>query len=360
MMTASTAGTFPLPICSYDQMKAIQIDLPPDECVENKNKPWVNKCSYTYATNCPGASWIDWYNKQKHRVEESKSSSSSSSSSFVGLSISCNKGYDVINTMRMGSRDPSFSKKAWASALKVTADVKGRCGQGISGEFELKPTTLFNSRGVGTAEMHCVEASPITAAKLQEAVSELRLDAKGFHVTEATMGSQTRKVYFPLSEPGLETNQLDDCTAESHDHCIEVQSYTLDDFTRRYVKKLDNGQLPVIDILSIDIEGYDGDAIFGGLQYTLPKVAYLEFEYNWKGSYKRQSLGQILDASEPLNFVCYWPGKNKLWRITGCHQEFYDSTKHWSNVACVKWSLAPDLASHMEDLFLKTIQSNIP
>jgi hypothetical protein len=186
------------------------------------------------------------------------------------------------------------------------------------------------------------------------------LDAKRFHVIEAAMGPRTETVYFPNAEAGLETNTLSGCSEANKQHCKEVQAYALDDFSRKHVTKLDDGQLPIIDILSIDIEGYDGDAILGGLDYTLPRVAYLEFEYNWKGSYAHQSLGQILNALEPLKFTCYWPGKDKLWRVSGCRQDFYESTRHWSNVACVNWSLAPELAIYMENLFLKTIEPNMP
>jgi hypothetical protein len=53
--------------------------------------------------------------------------------------------------------------------------------------------------------------------------------------------------------------------------------------------------------------------------------------------------------------VCYWAGKDKLWRITDCWLGHYDTSKAWSNVACVSTKLAPLLLEIMEDHFQRTM-----
>ena len=31
---------------------------------------------------------------------------------------------------------------------------------------------------------------------------------------------------------------------------------------------------------------------------------------------------------------CFWAGRGRLWRVTGCFDPVYDKTKTWSNLAC--------------------------
>lgn len=110
-----------------------------------------------------------------------------------------------------------------------------------------------------------------------------------------------------------------------------------------------------INILSIDVEGFDGDVLLGATSDVLKRVEYLEFEYNWMGSWKAQHLYDVIEMLDTsAGFTCYWAGINRLRRITDCWMAYYD-VKSWSNIACANRNLAPQLAAKMEDIFHRSL-----
>jgi len=114
-----------------------------------------------------------------------------------------------------------------------------------------------------------------------------------------------------------------------------------------------------INLLSIDVEGFDMDVLLGGVDNTLHRVQYLEFEYNWMGSWSEQKLSNLIQLlDKEFSFTCYWPGfNNSIWRITGCWLDHYE-LHYWSNVACVsrKMAEAREISESMEKLFLDTLE----
>ena len=154
---------------------------------------------------------------------------------------------------------------------------------------------------------------------------------------------------------------------KAKNHCINVPVLSLKDFiatkVRSSSKDVDtdnnNTNNRNINILSIDVEGYDGDVLLGASSEVLNRVEYLEFEYNWMGSWREQHLYDIITMLyEDASMVCYWAGIEKLWRITNCWMLYYD-IHSWSNIACVNTNLVPDLATNMETIFQNTISSPI-
>ena len=103
--------------------------------------------------------------------------------------------------------------------------------------------------------------------------------------------------------------------------------------------------------------GFDMDVLRGG-KTALRRVEYLEFEYNWMGTWKDQKLSTLIDMLDRNGFTCYWPGSenHNIWRITGCWLDHYD-IHFWSNVACANRNLegAQDIAESMEKLFVYTL-----
>lgn len=132
---------------------------------------------------------------------------------------------------------------------------------------------------------------------------------------------------------------------ERLEQCRPVTVYSLQDFIHYNVKS----QGP-IHILSIDVEGFDCDVLLGAGEKTLERVEYIEFEYNWMGSWSHVHLYDIIHLLDEIGFTCYWAGMDLLWRITNCWQSFYD-LKVWSNIACVNRDAVPDLANKMEEKF---------
>lgn len=342
------------PPCTLKQLNIIQQQLPPDACLQNRQTPWKQKCSLTENTNCPDAKWIDDYYKE-----------SSIGSKFTGISVGCNKGFDAIEAMRRGSGNPVFDKAKWKQALQeVTGGqvARGVCGQDSGQQFELSEESHIGTR---EAKMHCIEPLPVTAAALQQASHQLNYDSHGFIVAHAAIAKGSGSAYFPKTsltnqvhmkvQVGSENQGMATCgrNAARDPRCQEVPTYSLDKYAQQFIASKDDS---AIQYLGIDVEGYDYDVLLGGLNETLPRVEYLEFEYNWMGSWKYQSLKDAIQHLENINFTCYWAGtRGRLWRITNCFLDYYE-VKHWSNVACVNRYRVPSLHARMEQIFASTLK----
>lgn len=66
------------------------------------------------------ATWLERYYTKLHYNAANQTSTSqqqSKQSTFLAIFIGCNKGYDAVNTLRMGSGNPIFDKDKWKDAL---------------------------------------------------------------------------------------------------------------------------------------------------------------------------------------------------------------------------------------------------
>ena len=229
--------------------------------------------------------------------------------------------------------------------MKLHNDV---CGQASTPQFPLAPGSDRTTRK--KSELHCIEPMPATAKELARAAQELGWTEMGFVVTHAAIGKNDGMARFPsTSSVGVENKGLGNGCESSL--CEDVVVYSLDSYVQQYVSPYP------IDYLSIDVEGFDFDVLLGGLNDTLPKVRYLEFEYNWMGSWKDQSLSDAVDILDRIGFTCYWAGKNGLlWQITNCWLEHYD-VHVWSNVACINRhdGQMSSVAQDMQKRFLSTL-----
>jgi len=112
-----------------------------------------------------------------------------------------------------------------------------------------------------------------------------------------------------------------------------------------------------IDVLSIDTEGHDMEALLGATELTLPRTKYLKFEFHSAGVWPKHNLQKAIDLLAEHDFTCYWMYGPKaspwnhavLVRITKGWLDQYD-TSSWSNVACVNKKTNLELARRMEDL----------
>ena len=201
-----------LGVCSKEQKDIILHQLPEDACNMN-SYPWVNQCSFSFASRCPNATWIENYyiekaTKRKLSIKDrlTKFMRVNEESSFLGISIGCNKGFDAINTIRMGTFDPIFDKEIWRQA-RQDETIDNRCG--MKNDY-----SQFNFDSIGLyirsrphqrprprrGEMHCIEALPTNYNKLKRAAQELELDKKGFVVSHAAIAAKNGQVYFPDGE----------------------------------------------------------------------------------------------------------------------------------------------------------------
>jgi hypothetical protein len=175
----------------------------------------------------------------------------------------------------------------------------------------------------------------------------MRSGLSTFEVTKAAVSSADGTIGFASAAGGAENAGLDGCKK----NCEEVPMYSLQTYVNKFVKS----KIAPINVLSIDVEGFDFDVLFGAGD-VLDRTEYIEFEYHASGNWKNY---HVMDAVRLLNgkgFTCYWSGRGKLWRLTECDHEVYNHWHGWSNVACAHRSQKV-LAIKMENLFLDTLKS---
>lgn len=328
--------------CSQEQMAKIeeQLGLRSREC----NVPSHHRCPIFKYTSCPEYDWLQDYFRQDfdNRRDGDK---------FLGISIGCNKGYDAIDTARMGMNDPEFDKLKWVEVLAKEMSSAGVCKQRDSPQFEITAKNTLR-----TGEMHCVEPMPRTFKVLQNATNKLGFDHKpsdrSFVLTNAAVSSADGVVKFPsAAAAGVEDLGINTCKQNKRlaSLCEDVPMYSLQTYVNKFVKS--KGP---INILSIDVEGFDFDVLFGAGS-VLDRVEYLEFEYHVSGTWRKYHLMDAVGLLNQKGFTCYWSGKEgKLWRITECDHDAYGVWHHWSNVACVHRSQKV-LGAKMEKVFSDTL-----
>ncbi|CAJ1934986.1 unnamed protein product [Cylindrotheca closterium] len=376
------------PLCTTDQLMKVRHHMPPETCVRQhvRKISFFQVCSLTAATKCPNATWLEDYYLDLQRehynghIDQSSQgkqlwSSSSSSSSlnnlqhesqqFLGISIGCNKGFDAINTLRMGTYDADIDKAKWKQAMTSDGSESlhlSVCNQDSAADvFPIlnddhhasnnSSKMILRPRG----EMHCIEPMPQTYHKLQQSAETLGYTDKGLVVTHGAVSRNSGEMPFRSGgkAAGVENIGLGDCRGGSKQDCEMVKVYSLLEFVERKVQAPSSQN---INVLSIDVEGFDGDVLLGATSKVLERVEYLEFEYNWMGSWKRQHLYDIIELlDEQASMVCYWAGRDRLWRITECWMSYYD-VHSWSNVACANRRLVPELAAKMEETFQRTLE----
>ena len=337
--------------CSPKLQAALMTQMPPSRCplYDLDRRFWCG--SHCVETACPVASWLEEYYQ-----------SIESTAPFLGVSVGCNKAMDAVDTLRMGSRNPEFIKEKWLNAMfdesTSIEQKRGACNQGLE-----PPITLKENVPQRPAIMHCIEPVPSTVARLESAAASLGWDTESYGqklvISPFAIGKDTDEsgMYFPsaVENEGVETLSLESCSNPTNREslgCQHVSVYSLDAYSDKYLPKEQ-----VINVLNIDVEGFDFDVMQGGLR-VLQRSEYLEFEYHMVGSWRKQSLRDAIDMLDSQGFTCYWAGREKLWRITGegCFLDHYEH-KCWSNVACVSRELAPQLSEMMERIFTETIQS---
>ena len=345
----------PLEQCSPEQLAIIKKQLPPDECLENKRQQHRQRCSFTYASRCPDAVWLEDFYTDIH----SKTSSSQLQSPFVSLFIGCNKGFDAFNALRMGSGNRHFEKANWRKAItKRVEDSGGRlhhsvCNQDAEPQFPL-PESSPNSTHTD-AIVHCIEPMPQTYKTLRMTASSLNMSTDNFKVVNAAFSQKDGSIPFPAgARVGQENQGIANCGGPNDPRCVNVKMYSLDTYVDENISPN-----ATINYLSVDVEGYDMDVLLGGYRTALPRTQYLEFEYNWVGPWAKQKLSDLIPVLESnFGFACYWPGNDgNIWRITKCFLDHYD-IHFWSNVACVNRNFeeARPIAEKMEMMFMQTLE----
>jgi FkbM family methyltransferase len=269
--------------------------------------------------------------------------------------VGCNKGFDALNLLRIGTKQTAIRKQAWKAELGRNVE-KGVCNQ------ENEPDLPISDGAKEIpGEVHCIEPMPLTVQALRRAANTTGYDKKGFRLVQAALANEIGTVPFPSAQVlgkghnnvmiGTENRGISNTKVTGVDKYEDVDLLTLDEYSKRHLPSEGH-----IHVLLTDVEGFDFDVLKGGSE-TLSRVEYVEFEYNWKGNWEKQELHDAVDYMNGKGFTCYWAGRRKLWRLTSCWLDHYKS-HNWSNVACVHRRHVPELAARMEQVFLATLHDN--
>ena len=227
-LTAATAmPSFPPPqTCAQEQLLAVRHQLPPELC---GTLPWLQKCSITIATKCPKATWLDHHylelqkrhfanggtTRNMSTTTTTTQQGASSSSSFLGISVGCNKGFDAINTLRMGTFDGSINKVDWKAAMEHDGVQlhTSVCNQDDPKDiFKVVAGSDDQQKQRPYGEMHCIEPMPRTYERLHYSAKALGYMEKGFTVTNAAVLKKSGDMFFPVDrKEGLENFGLATC-----------------------------------------------------------------------------------------------------------------------------------------------------
>ena len=266
---ASTTSIFPSPpACTADQLEVIYSRLPDfNENCANPKSPWVNDCPITIETGCPQTTWLEGYYVSQHQQN-------TKNQPFLAINVGCNKGYDAVNFLRMGSNNPEFSRQTWRDALPSNTQP-ANCGQ----DQESLMTVTSHSTET-RALVYCIEPMPSTFLALQNASRVTGWDDQLKVLRLAMNDEDPSTVPFPKPMPdnlGFEKHTIGGGCDKAPNECIQVETKRLD--LMIHEEQLTNQR---VNVLLIDVEGFDFEVLKGG-NSTLRNTEYVEFEFNWRG-----------------------------------------------------------------------------
>ena len=259
------------------------------------------QCAFTKATTCNRPTWFQEFHK----------SITMNDKPFRALFVGCDKGKEAVNALRMGSRNERYSIQAWFEQLDPQHAPQLLKAKNCFGQVE-------GIANVPDREASVVCLEPSLTEQLTHSAQEL-----GWNIA------------LTFVQPS--------------------STVSLDEFVPTVPQKFPASE--PIHFLYISSFGYAFN-ILKAAKETLARVQYVEFEYTWKGAWAEQHLADAVAMLQKKGFVCYWPGEDRLWRLSGCWQEYY-STHSWSRVACVNTAMpeTKPLVDLMEQRFAETLSS---
>jgi FkbM family methyltransferase len=240
---------------------------PVKECTEEQRSKIQDQLGLSSGSvklnGCFDTDWLDAFFEEVDDI---------GSEYFIGISVGCNVGTDAISTARMGMSDPKFDVPSWINAL-------GRVERPFCGSKKRNQgATNFPIR---EGEMHCIEPMPSNAMVLNNAMKTLILDEGRFVVSHAAISSGNSVVKFPNFRAGAEGCGIQGCqNVVEQVSLVDVKVYSLDYYASKFVR----GKGP-INVLSVDVEGWDFDVLFGASS-VLDRTYYLEFEFHLVGEFR--------------------------------------------------------------------------
>lgn len=240
------------------------------------------------------------------------------------MDVGCNKGYTSAHFFALWAPQVGF---------KPTEIPKRRPGHlcGTCSDCNEEPKSKI-AESQGPITVYCVEPSMRNFANLilvRDAFfsQQTKADVQ-WYIMNAAISNDTKLVKFPRGcqdELCSLDGQSDGAKLSSFDW---VPMQTVDHFLKTY-------EVPKVDVLKIDTEGYDATVLEGAMESIVKgKVDILSFEYHEVGVWREYKLKDYVEKLDGLGYVCYYDGKPTLSRMTGCWHGAYEAYA-WSNVVCV-------------------------
>lgn len=226
-----------------------------------------------------------------------------------------------VQKLPVGTHLRFFLKHRVTFDLKIVFDVGANIG-GFSKEISsLSPKTFF----------YCFEPFPTTFLDLKNNLPE-----KEFNLYEFALGDHDSKVYSEINEKShSDTNNLNSAVKEkSADNQVEIRIQKLDTF-------LKDKQIPFIDLLKIDTEGFDLKVLQGGyniLKSGRVKLVYIECGLDLANNYHIY-FPEILSYLTGLGYVFIGLFQTDIRKI--------DRKIHFSNALFVHSSFANQIKTYL-------------
>lgn len=283
--------------CTQKQLDILNYQLPEFRCRKTLNRPWVNHCSFSYATRCTDQSWLEHY-----RI------------SSAVIIDHCQYGASAVTALGRMTNETQYPAllRSWQRQIEagniVTDDAKCE-----------PPQSVMPFSNLVNAVVHCVQSQSRVTDDLQALAEALPNDwGKHFQISTAQ---------FSPSGP------------------ISFQDF---------LKK--DAQIEKLDYLKFGRDALTPDIIQHEGAFLADNVRYIEIEYTWRSSWKEARLSSVVKQLKSNGFVCYFAGNfGNLWRITDCFLDHYN-LKFWSNIVCANTQLAAPLAKDLESMFQATLR----
>mmetsp|Transcript_44100 Transcript_44100/g.125813 ORF Transcript_44100/g.125813 Transcript_44100/m.125813 type:complete len:362 (-) Transcript_44100:89-1174(-) len=248
----------------------------------------------------------------------------------VIVDIGCNKGNDIVAMMERYDQSHHWSTENYLAKLATRGLDRFSCPARAPKVKirEMKNRSAVASFPVGV----CVEPMPTTTKVLRDVGNELGYnESVNYHVVQAAVVQEAnpgQTIQMKLVEAGNEGSTL----GAKDGTMAKVPAMTLDGIVATF-------GLHRIDMLHIDVEGWDPDVLFGGKR-ILESTRYMMFEVHRdiaNSGWSRNTLRSVAGWLATKRFECYWANWPPTPILGGCWYEGWERMG-WSNVMCLKAS----------------------
>lgn len=268
------------------------------------------------------------------------------------IDIGCNKGYTSSAFFALWAPEVKFTPNEIIKWRPETpCGACGDCNEIVVPKTPPPPLAADRQVQVVCVEPNLVSFASLVATREHFFFNSTQPWAQWHLVLAAISNSSSSTASFPRCSDGLEMCGFAFSEAQWIVGQDVVPLWTVDKLLAMY-------DMQYVDVLKIDTEGFDVEAIASGMSSILGgRVGVLAFEYHGIANWGLHKLEHLVERLDGLNYVCYLSGKagpgGSLARMTGCWGSSYEFHS-WSNVVCIRRD--HELYPHAEKLTTRYAQ----